>query len=582
MVREGEQKDQPKPCSARVEVFTPQRPLPAALTERIGILQVLESQRDRSDYVSLRRAAALKLGVSDRHLRRLQRQYRDSGSQGLRRQVRSDCGQSKISDRWHSFILKSYREGNKGQRQTSRAQVAKQVESRAAALGETDYPSRQSVYRILAPEIALAEQQRHRRSIGWQGETLKLRTKEGIELDIEYSNQVWQVDHTRADIMVVDGQGAPLGCPTLTTVVDTYSRCIMGIHLGMDYPSAAVTCLALRHAILPKQYSRAYAPENLWSSYGIPQYLYTDAGKDFTSSHIDQVANSIGIVLCLRRRPSDGGIVERPFGTFNTEFFSTLPGYTTRRLKPHQSAVEAEACLTLEQLEGLLIRYITDNYNQQPDARTGAASRMERWQSNLMAQASAKEDRDLDLLLMRQSNRRVYQGGYIRFANLLYKGEYLEGFVGEQVVLRYDPRDITSLYIYRAQGERDIFLTRAHAQNLETERLSLPEAKAISRRLRQARQEITNASVLTEIRDRTSFIADLLSAKSASPTPPNPPTSSSSAIAPPSPDASTSDVEDDDEEYFDPPAERVEVPPVRVFDYEKLRHEHGSAIHPRI
>ena len=103
----------------------------------------------------------------------------------------------------------------------------------------------------------------------------------------------------------------------------------MGIHLGLDYPSAAVTCLALRHAILPKQYSRAYAPENLWSSYGVPQYLYTDAGKDFTSSHIDQVANSIGIVPCLRRRPSDGGIVECPFGTFNTEFFSTLPGYTT-------------------------------------------------------------------------------------------------------------------------------------------------------------------------------------------------------------------------------------------------------------
>ena len=581
MVREREQKDQPKSRSSRVGVLRPQEPLPAALTERIGVLQVLESQRDRSDYVSLRRSAANKLGISDRQLRRLQRQYREEGSQGLRRQVRSDRGQSKISDHWRAFILESYRGGNKGQRQTSRAQVAKLVESRAAELGETDYPSRQSVYRILAAEIASAEHQRYRRSIGWQGERLELRTKEGIELDIEYSNQVWQVDHTRADIMVVDGQGAPLGCPTLTTVIDTYSRCIMGIHLGMDYPSAAVTCLALRHAILPKQYSRAYAPENLWSSYGVPQYLYTDAGKDFTSSHIDQVANSIGIVLCLRRRPSDGGIVERPFGTFNTEFFSTLPGYTTRRLKPHQSAVEAEACLTLEQLEGLLIRYITDNYNQQPDTRTGTASRIERWQANLMVQASVKEDRELDLLLMRQSNRRVYQGGYIRFANLLYKGEYLEGFVGEQVVLRYDPRDITSLYIYRAQGESDIFLTRAHAQNLETERLSLPEAKAISRRLRQARQEITNVSVLTEIRDRTSFIADLLSAKSASPTPSNPPTSSSSAIAPPSPDVSTSDVEEDEDEYFEPPAERVEVPPVRVFDYDKLRHEYGSAIYPR-
>ncbi|MGJ5676849.1 MAG: hypothetical protein ACR9NN_25140 [Nostochopsis sp.] len=39
------------------------------------------------------------------------------------------------------------------------------------------------------------------------------------------------------------------------------------------------------------------------------------------------MATELGIVLCLRRKPSDGGIVERPFGTFNSQFFSTLPGY---------------------------------------------------------------------------------------------------------------------------------------------------------------------------------------------------------------------------------------------------------------
>ena len=107
------------------------------------------------------------------------------------------------------------------------------------------------------------------------------------------------------------------------------------------------------------------------------------------------------------------------------------------------------------------------------------------------------------------------------------------------------------------------------------ERLSLLEAKAISRRLRQARQEITNASVLTEIRDRTSFIADLLMAKSASPTPFTPTAPSSSAIASPSINAPTSDVDEEEDEYFDPPAKRVAVPPVRVFDYDKLRHEHA-------
>lgn len=539
----------------RADIVVSTEALTPEVQHRLAVIQRLQSNQERGVNGVDQERAARELGLSARSLRRLQREYRKAGIAGITRQGRSDKEHLRVSEYWQSYIVKTYREGNRGQRQTSRAQVSKLVESHASEIGESDYPSRRSVYRVLSTEIERAEHKQKSRSIGWQGEQLKLRTKEGIELDVEYSNQVWQVDHTRADIMVVDSHGSVIGCPTLTTVVDTYSRCIVGVNIGMSYPSAAVTCLALRHAILPKQYSHEYEPQTLWDSYGVPQYLYTDAGSDFTSSHIDQVANSLGIVLCLRRRPSDGGIVERPFGTINTEFFSTLPGYTTRRLKPHKSAVEADARLTLEQVEGLLIRYIVDNYNQQPDARTGKESRMTRWHSGQTATARALEERDLDLLLMRQDRRRVYRGGYIRFANLLYKGEYLSGYVGQQVVLRYNPRDITSLYIYRTQGDRDIFLTRAHAQNLETERLSLPEAKAISRRLRQARQAITNESVLTEVRARTQFIEAVLKTERSP--------------------AESESCDRANQEELEPPVQRRPLPSIRVYDYEQLRQEHG-------
>lgn len=207
-----------------------------------------------------------------------------------------------------------------------------------------------------------------------------------------------------------------------------------------------------------------------------------------------------------------------------------------------------------------MIRYIVDNYNQQPDARIGKESRMERWHSGRMAQSPPLPERELDLLLMRQGRRRVYQGGYIRFSNLLYRGEYLEGYVGEEVVLRYDPCDITSLFVYRAQGAHDVFFARAHAQHLETERLSLSEAKAISRRLRQAHQEITNQSMLSEIRDRTQFVDDLLSEK----------------ITPAGSQARAMDPENDlNQDTCEPPAERPPLPAIRVYDYEQLRQEHG-------
>jgi putative transposase len=237
----------------------------------------------------------------------------------------------------------------------------------------------------------------------------------------------------------------------------------MGIYLGLERSSAAVTCLALRHSIMPKQYRESYGLSNQWLTYGVPEYLYTDAGADFTSKHIDQVAASLGITLCLRRKPSDGGIVERPFGTINNDFLSMFPGYTTSRLKGHRTEVEQEACITLEDLEQLLVRYIVDNYNQMPDPRIGDQSRMSRWEAGRIVQPQLISERELGILLMRQDRRRVYKGGYIRFASLVYRGELLAGYAGESVVLRYDPRDITFLLVYRQRGGQDVFLTRAYA-----------------------------------------------------------------------------------------------------------------------
>jgi transposase InsO family protein len=49
--------------------------------------------------------------------------------------------------------------------------------------------------------------------------------------------------------------------PWLTTVIDTYSRCIVGINLGFDAPSSQVVALALRHAML-----RSVASWYLWRS----------------------------------------------------------------------------------------------------------------------------------------------------------------------------------------------------------------------------------------------------------------------------------------------------------------------------
>jgi putative transposase len=132
--------------------------------------------------------------------------------------------------------------------------------------------------------------------------------------------------------------------------------------------------------------------------------------------------------------------------------------------------------------------------------------------------------------------------------------------------LRYDPRDITTLLVYRQRGAKDIFLTRAHAQNLATEKLSLSEAKAIGRRLRKAKQEVTNQSVLAELRARTQFVNELLEDKGDT--------------ADRKRDTSEIDkdlitIEGEAGKERDKTLKTKPLPEIRVYEYEQLRQEHG-------
>ena len=557
------------------------RSLSESERQRLSVLQELLATAGQPGYGQRQAAAAQQLGITVRSVRRLTRQLRESGVESVIRRSRSDRGEARIGQQWQQFIVRTYREGNRGSRRMSPAQVAVRVKVRAQELGTQEYPSHMTVYRILKPLIE--QGQRQKRTLGWRSDCLSLKTREGLEIPIEWSNQVWQCDHTRVDVLVVDSAGEILGRPTLSIVVDTYSRCMMGMHLGFDAPSAAVVCLALRHAILPKQYSSAYELLQSWGTYGLPQYLYTDGGKDFRSGHIEQVATELGIVLCLRRQPSDGGIVERPFGTFNSEFFSSLPGYTGSNVQERSPLAESQAGLTLQQLERLLVRYIVDRYNQTIDARMSNQTRIGRWEAGRMAQLSLLGDRELDICLMRRDRRSVYRSGYIQFANLIYLGEHLAAYAGESVIVRYNPCDITTIYIYQLQDSKEVFVTRAHAQGWETEILSYKEASAIAQRRRKAGKVLDNQSMLREVRARDDTIKQLQRQKKKKP--------NANAI-PSSTDSNTVTAKQaaDPSQLVLPPVLPVEsvaeveiettkpkkpVPYVRVHDYEQLKREAG-------
>ncbi len=474
-----------------------------ALT-KLKVIQSLLEPCAREQYGHKLRDAAKELGVSVRTVQRLFKRYQEEGLSALVSQERRDKGKHRVSEDWVKFIVSTYQQGNKGSKRMNPKQVALKVQAKAFEIGDDNPPCYQTVLNVLNP--LLKKEKKSIRSPGWQGSTLSVKTRDGFDLEITYSNQVWQCDHTRADVLLVDRHGKLLGRPWLTTVIDSYSRCIVGINLGFDAPSSVVVGLALRHAILPKQYGEEYKLNCEWGTYGLPQYLFTDGGKDFRSNHLAEIASQLGFVLKLRDRPSEGGIVERPFKTLNQSLFSTLPGYTGSNVQERPEDAEKDACLTLQELERLIVRFLVDKYNQSMDARMGDQTRFQRWEAGLKGTPEVMSERELDICLMKQARRQVQRGGYIQFENINYKGEYLEGYAGKTISIRYDPRDITTIWVYQYNKGQEEFLTRAHAQGLETEQLALDEAKASAKRLREQGKNLSNESILQEVIEREATV----------------------------------------------------------------------------
>ena len=107
----------------------------------------------------------------------------------------------------------------------------------------------------------------------------------------------------------------------------------------------------------------------------------------------------------------------------------------------------------------------------------------------------------LDLLLLTvPRTRRVHRDG-IRFSGLRYIDPTLAAYVGEEVLLRYDPRDLAEVRVFH-DGR---FVCRAVCQELAGETVPLREiVRARDRRRRELRRTI---------QDRRQVVESLLEAR---------------------------------------------------------------------
>ncbi|KYC40718.1 transposase [Scytonema hofmannii PCC 7110] len=455
------------------------------------------------------------LGVSTRQVERLLKQYHNGELSETAGVQRSDKGKLRISQYWEDYIKTTYEKSLKDKHPMLPAAVVREVKRHAIVdlgLKPGDYPHPATIYRNLAPLIEQHTRKKKVRNPG-SGSWLTVVTRDGQLLKADFSNQIIQCDHTELDIHIVDSHGSLLSDrPWLTTVVDTYSSCILGFHLWIKQPGSTEVALALRHAILPKNYPEDYKLGKVWEIYGPPfQYFFTDGGKDFNSKHLKAIGKKLGFQCELRNRPPQGGIVERLFKTINTQVLKELPGYTGANVQERPKNAEKEACLTIQDLDKILASFFCDIYNHEPYPKEPRNTRFERWFKGMGGKLPEPlDERELDICLMKEAQRVVQAHGSIQFENLIYRGEALKAYRGEYVTLRYDPDHVLTLYVYSCEADDNAeeFLGYAHAINMDTHDLSIEELKTLNKERSKARSDHYNYDALLALGKRKELVEE--------------------------------------------------------------------------
>lgn len=148
-----------------------------------------------------------------------------------------------------------------------------------------------------------------------------------------YRLEVVEIDHTTANIMIVDDTTRiALGRPTITIAIDRFTRMIVGLYIGFEPPSTYSIMQCLRNMIAPKTYVATEFPKiNVpWKAHGIPTSVVVDNAFEFTSDSFREAAAVFKFDIFQQpvRQPEFKGIVERFMRTIEQMGMSGLPGRT--------------------------------------------------------------------------------------------------------------------------------------------------------------------------------------------------------------------------------------------------------------
>lgn len=471
-------------------------------------------------------ARAREYSVTSMTLYRWLRRYNSAGSVSALVPMKRGwaTGKSRLSPEVESIIVEIIDSYYLQPQRPSARKTILEVENRCKKMGIKP-PNHTSVRKRIA---SLSE----KTVLRGRGRSEKARNKflpkPGSFPNADFPLSVIQIDHTKADVILVDDvYRKPIGRPWLTLAIDVYSRMITGYYISFDAPSQTSVAMCVAHSILPKEeWLMLHSVDSDWPVWGKPITIHVDNGPDFRSENFRHSCSAYGINLEFRpvKRPHYGAHIERLMGTVMREVHN-LPGTTFSSIVERMEYdSDRMAVLTMSEFEQWLVTYITKVYHQRLHNGIGL-SPLKMWERGVFGNASefgtglpAKpSDRLTTQLDFMPSFRRTVQTFGVTHENLTYYAEPLRPWINVknaesgqawQHLFRFDPRDISTIWFFdpdlkmyfripfanQALPSMSLWEHRQVTQKLKAEGIKSVDEKQLLSGLNEMRQIVDESS----------------------------------------------------------------------------------------
>jgi putative transposase len=479
------------------------------------------------------RAQAMKLlGIGERQLERLVAEYRRNQSSGLLpSDSRGGKGRHRLNEKVEEIISDTIEEHYLTARSPTVASVYNKVLTaidQANKVLATEQrltaPDAKTLYSRIKERDTFDKIQKRRGSREAENRVAVFGNKfdEG-----KFPLELVMVDNADLDIILVDNETRnPVGRPFLTAMGDTYSHCIPAFHLGPKQPTANEVGITILKCALDKSSDVQKYGISEWPVHGIPSALHFDNAKEFRSNLILAGCAAWRIKVLHRpvMNPRFAGMIERLIKTFQQEIHD-LAG--TTKSNPVERGIynsEGNACLTIEELEDLLVHFL-DKYHHTPQPELNGMTPIEKFRQGIAEHGTprqlAPEDKGKFRISFLPAAMRTIQKGGIKHEGLTFYSPRLttsrfprEDTQGKSInyLIRFDPFDIRYILIMDPKTKEYVLVP---SNKTFSEPVVLRSWEIARRKLRERGIRDPTATILFETYKRTLIKNASLSTKSA-------------------------------------------------------------------